>query len=79
MVLRCGVVPLFAKCAARGCGVFATNHRQFLFFDALLEEHVEAVRRRHIWCTVEADLRQKARSIITCNAPFNERVELCLG
>ena len=78
VVLRCGVVPLFAKCAARGCGVFATNHRQFLFFGALLEEHVEAVRRRHIWCTVEADLRQKARSIITCNAPFNERVELCL-
>ena len=79
VVLRCGVVPLFAKCAARGSGVFATNHRQFLFFGALLEEHVEAVRRRHIWCTVEADLRQKARSIITCNAPFNERVELCLG
>ena len=69
---------LCAKCAARGCGVFATNHRQFLFFGALLEEHVEAVRRRHIWCTVEADLRQKARSIITCNPPFNERVDMCL-
>ena len=62
---------LHAKCASRGCGVFATNHRQFLFFGALLEEHVEAVRRRHIWCTVEADLRQKTRSIITCNPPFN--------
>ena len=42
---------LCAKCAARGCGVFATNHKQFLFFCTLLEEHVEAVRRRHIWCT----------------------------
>ena len=70
---------LRAKCAARGCGVFATNHRQFLFFGALLEEHVEAGRRRHIWCTVEADLRQKGRSIITCNPPFNERVDMCLG
>ena len=70
---------LRAKCAARGCGVFATYHRQFLFFGALLEEHVEAVRRRHIWCTVEADLRQKARSIRTCNPPFNERVDMCLG
>ena len=64
---------LRAKCAPRGCGVFATNRRQFLFFGALLEEHVEAVRRRHIWCTVEA------RSIITCNPPFNERVDMCLG
>ena len=70
---------LRAKCAVRGCGVFATNHKQFLFFGALLEEHVEAVRRRHIWCTVEADLRQKARSIITCNPPFKERVDMCLG
>ena len=78
VVLRCDVVPVLgAKCAARRCGVFATNHRQFLFF-ALLEEHVEAVRRCHIWCTVEADLRQKTRSIITCNPPFNERIDMCL-
>ena len=70
--LRCGVVPVCAKCAARGCGVFATNCRPFLFFGALLEKHVEAVSR-HIWCTVEADLCQ-ARSITTCNPPFNERV-----
>ena len=49
---------LCAKCAARGSGVIT----EFLFFGALLEEHVEAVRCRHIWCTVEADLRQKARS-----------------
>ena len=59
--------------------VFSTNHRQSSFFGALLEDHVEAVRRRHIWCTVKADLRQKARSIITCNPPFNEGIDMCLG
>ena len=85
-VPRCGAVRILCSQWAGvvmrwpfGCGVFATNHRQFLFFGALLEEHFEAVRRRHIWCTVEADLRQKARSIITCNPPFNERVDMCLG
>ena len=81
VVLRCGVVPVFAckVCRPRLWSVCDYNHRQFLFFGALLEEHGEAVRRRHIWCTVEADLRQKARSIITCNPPFNECVGMCLG
>ena len=48
VVLRCGVVPVLACKVCRGCGVFATNHRQSSFFGALLEEHVEAVRRRHM-------------------------------
>ena len=79
VVLRCGVVPVLACKVCRGCGVFATNHRQSSFFGALLEEHVEAVRRRHMHSGVEAGLRQKAWSIITCNPPFNERIDMCLG
>ena len=42
VVLRCSVVPVFAckVCLSAVVECLATNYRQFLFFGALLEEHV---------------------------------------